>query len=77
MSLPDTLQGLAESSKAWPFEEARKTLARARKLGARKLFSKLDMGQAASRILAHLAKWPAPPWCVRRFICSRRICPRG
>ena len=33
MSLPDTLQALAENSKAWPFEEARKTLARARKLG--------------------------------------------
>ena len=33
MPLPDSLQALAETSKAWPFEEARKTLARARKLG--------------------------------------------
>ena len=33
MSVPTSLQALAETSKAWPFEEARKALARIRKLG--------------------------------------------
>lgn len=33
METPESLRGLAENSKAWPFEEARKTVARLKKLG--------------------------------------------
>ena len=52
MPLPDSLQALAETSKAWPFEEARKTLARARKLGKTEVI--FETGYGPSGHVGHL-----------------------
>ena len=44
MSAPTDLQALAQTSKAWPFEEARKALARVRKLGRKEAIFQTGFG---------------------------------
>jgi lysyl-tRNA synthetase class 1 len=44
MSAPTHLQAFAETSKAWPFEEARKALARVRKLGRQQAIFQTGFG---------------------------------
>ena len=66
-----SLRELAETSNAWPFEEAKKIVARLkRKPKDEVIFETGDTAPPACRISARSARSRAPRWCAMRFACS-------
>ncbi len=71
MPADPALRAAALESKAWPFEEARKLVARVEEKPARrKCCSRPATAPRGCRISAPSAKWRAPPWCA---MPSRRM----
>ena len=72
MSVTETaasLRELAEQSNAWPFEEARKIVARLKKTPKDEVIFETGYGPSGLPHIGTLARWRAPPWCAMPFAC--------
>ncbi len=66
---PDIIEAAANAA-AWPFEEARKLVARLEKSGKTEVLFETGYGPRACRISAPSGRSPAPPWCATPSGCS-------
>ena len=64
------LREIAENSNAWPFQEARKIVARLKKHPKDEVVFETGYGPSACRTSVPSARSRAPPWCAMPFACS-------